>query len=129
MHNTFGRGIPRPKVLCMPVELQHLVAALEENIGSVVLGKRDVVRLCIVALLAEFKDADVRFVSVTVDPSTDTPERLQTYADQFGADPNRWWFLTGPLGETQELGRSLHVTVIGTTHTDQMILLDRRQII
>lgn len=36
----------------MSVELHHLVAALEDNIGGVVLGKRDVVRLCIVALLA-----------------------------------------------------------------------------
>lgn len=36
----------------MSVELHNLVAALEENIGGVVLGKRDVVRMCIVALLA-----------------------------------------------------------------------------
>jgi protein SCO1/2/putative membrane protein len=79
----------------------------------------------IAGLQEEFKNDDVRFVSVTVDPSTDTPERLTTYANQFGADPNRWWFVTAPLGETQELGRALHVTVVGTTHTDEMILLDR----
>ena len=36
----------------MSPELQEIVAALEENMGRVVLGKRDVVRLCIVALLA-----------------------------------------------------------------------------
>lgn len=36
----------------MSPELHQLVASLEENIGSVVLGKRDVVRLCLVALLA-----------------------------------------------------------------------------
>lgn len=36
----------------MSVELRQLVATLEENIGGVVLGKRDVVRLCVVALLA-----------------------------------------------------------------------------
>ncbi len=36
----------------MATQLQDLVAELEANIGQVVLGKADVVRLCIVALLA-----------------------------------------------------------------------------
>ncbi len=36
----------------MATQLQNLVAELEANIGSVVLGKSDVVRLCVVALLA-----------------------------------------------------------------------------
>jgi len=41
-------------------------------------------------------DPQVQLVSFTVDPQTDTPPVLAKYADQFGADPNRWWFLTGP---------------------------------
>jgi len=41
-------------------------------------------------------DPQVRLVSFTVDPQTDTPPVLAKYADQYGADPNRWWFLTGP---------------------------------
>ena len=36
----------------MSAELHALAASLEQNISSVVLGKRDVVRLCVVALLA-----------------------------------------------------------------------------
>src|SRR3990170_7703253 len=36
----------------MATELQNLVAELEANIGRAVLGKAEVVRLCIVALLA-----------------------------------------------------------------------------
>jgi MoxR-like ATPase len=36
----------------MATQLQNLVAELEANIGLVVLGKSDVVRLCVVALLA-----------------------------------------------------------------------------
>jgi protein SCO1/2 len=40
-------------------------------------------------------DPQVQLVSFTVDPETDTPPVLTKYADQFGADPNRWWFLTG----------------------------------
>jgi protein SCO1/2 len=41
-------------------------------------------------------DPQVQLVSFTVDPDTDTPPVLAKYADQYGADPNRWWFLTGP---------------------------------
>ena len=38
---------------------------------------------------------DVRLVSLTVDPDSDTPERLAKFAAQFGANTNRWLFLTG----------------------------------
>jgi protein SCO1/2/putative membrane protein len=41
------------------------------------------------------KDADVRLVTITVDPDYDTPEVLQNYAKAFNADPERWLFLTG----------------------------------
>jgi cytochrome oxidase Cu insertion factor (SCO1/SenC/PrrC family) len=34
-------------------------------------------------------------VSITVDPARDTPKVLARYAARFGADPDRWWFLTG----------------------------------
>ena len=37
----------------MATELQSLVAELETNIGQVVLGKAEVVRMCVVALLAD----------------------------------------------------------------------------
>ncbi|HSB73045.1 MAG TPA: SCO family protein [Candidatus Methylomirabilis sp.] len=40
-------------------------------------------------------EADVRFVSITVDPAQDTPEVLAGYAARFGADRERWLFLTG----------------------------------
>jgi protein SCO1/2/putative membrane protein len=39
--------------------------------------------------------SDVMLVSITVDPETDTPARLREYAAGYGADPNRWLFLTG----------------------------------
>jgi protein SCO1/2 len=41
-------------------------------------------------------DDRVAFVSVTVDPDHDTPEVLKAYADNLGADPKVWHFLTGP---------------------------------
>ncbi len=42
-----------------------------------------------------FEGTDVRLVSITVDPEHDTPGVLADYADRFGADADRWWFLTG----------------------------------
>ena len=39
--------------------------------------------------------ADIRLVSITVDPTRDTPAVLASYARSAGADSNRWMFLTG----------------------------------
>jgi protein SCO1/2 len=47
--------------------------------------------------------APVRFASITVDPDYDTPEVLAAYADGFGADPERWRFLTGSRADILEL--------------------------
>lgn len=46
-------------------------------------------------LQEKLKDTDVRLVTITVDPETDTPEVLRSYAKNYGADPERWLFLTG----------------------------------
>jgi len=44
----------------------------------------------------DFKnDKDLRLVSITVDPTRDTPQVLTQYAKRFSADPARWFFLTG----------------------------------
>ncbi len=48
-------------------------------------------------LQAELGDAlerEVRLVSISLDPATDTPERLKGYAEKFGRRPG-WVFLTG----------------------------------
>ena len=41
----------------------------------------------------------VRLVSITVDPETDTPAKLMEYARRYQADDDRWWFLTGEVGQ------------------------------
>ena len=47
-------------------------------------------------LQAEFSaEPDLRLVSITVDPEQDTPAVLAEYAGRFGADRDRWLFLTG----------------------------------
>lgn len=37
----------------------------------------------------------VRLVMFSLDPERDTPARLREYADEYGADPEQWLFLTG----------------------------------
>lgn len=46
---------------------------------------------------------DVRLVSLTVDPRTDTPPVLAEFGDRFGADTNRWYLLTGDKDALYEL--------------------------
>ena len=43
--------------------------------------------------------ADVRLLSVTLDPAYDTPKVLKPYATGAGADPARWTFLTAEPAE------------------------------
>lgn len=38
---------------------------------------------------------DFRMVCISVDPETDTVEKLRDYASALGADTRNWWFLTG----------------------------------
>ncbi len=53
----------------------------------------------------ELAGTGVQLVSVTVDPRVDDPATLAAYADDLGADPDRWWFLTGDEEATYALIR------------------------
>lgn len=60
-------------------------------------------------------NAPVKLVSLTTDPGHDTPRALAAYAQRFGADSNRWHFLTGPKTELVKLAvNSLKLTVLDT---------------
>lgn len=41
------------------------------------------------------QEPTLKLISFTVDPETDTPTRLKTYAQKFKSIPNKWYFLTG----------------------------------
>lgn len=41
-------------------------------------------------------DPDFRVVCISVDPETDTLERLKEYGKNLDADPARWWFMSHP---------------------------------
>lgn len=77
-------------------------------------------------LQKEMPDADVRYVSITVDPDNDTPERLQEYAERFQADPQRWLFLTGPMSKIKDVAeKSFQVSADKSVHSDRLIVVDR----
>ncbi len=54
----------------------------------------------------ERMDREVRLVSISLDPATDTPERLRAYAYKFERGPG-WLFLTGPKERVQRMLKAL----------------------
>ena len=52
-----------------------------------------------------------RLLSITLDPEFDTPEILQSYAQQQKADSQIWTFATGPAAEIDKLTQSFAVFV------------------
>jgi protein SCO1 len=60
--------------------------------------------------LGERAGRDVSLISVSVDPTTDTPERLKTFAEKFKAGPG-WTFVTGDRHEIDALLKGLGVAV------------------
>lgn len=52
---------------------------------------------------------EVRFVSITVDPETDSPEVLRDYAEALAYDPDGWVFLTGQRDEVAGVARAYGV--------------------
>lgn len=53
---------------------------------------------------------DTRLVSLTIDPRTDTPEVLTRFAEKYGADANRWLFLTGEKAAVFQVIRDIFLS-------------------
>lgn len=72
-------------------------------------------------------DHRVAFVSITVDPATDTPEVLTRYAARYGAEPGRWHFLTGEADAIQRLAKERFLLGYGdepVNHSSRFVLVD-----
>jgi protein SCO1/2/putative membrane protein len=81
---------------------------------------------------------DLRFVTFTVDPEHDDPGELSRYAEHFGADPERWLFLTGQQDEIYRLIRDkFHLTAkqnegserkrgAEVMHDQRLVVVDRQ---
>jgi len=78
----------------------------------------------------------VRFVSFSVDPERDTPERLAEYGVRYYADPERWFFLTGDKAAIYDLAEKRFRLAAGDAdpalrsphtilHSSKFILVDK----
>jgi len=83
-------------------------------------------------------NSNLKILSFTVDPEVDTVEQLKRYADQHGADPNQWFFLTGTREKLYELARKSFFVLkpaeaenqgdVGSDfiHTNNFVLVDKQ---
>lgn len=62
--------------------------------------------------------AQVRFLSISVDPLHDTPERLAQYARDRSADPTRWTFAVGPTEQVYPMLEQGLKFAVGTDRND-----------
>ncbi len=82
-------------------------------------------------------DSTFQFLSISVDPVRDTVNALKHYADRYGANWDRWWFLTGDKREIYQIARNeLHLTAEpgdggadDFIHSDKIVLIDRDRFI
>ncbi len=89
-------------------------------------------------LQKKLSDVSIYFISFSVDPQHDTPEVLSKYASQYGADSEKWFFLTGERKEIWKLvAEGFHLGVDDATpeeiekgaqpilHSDRFVLVDQ----
>jgi len=73
-------------------------------------------------------DDRVRMISVSVDPSRDSPQVLDAYASRYGADTNTWYFLTGPSETIHKLafkGFKVGSVEDSINHSTYFVLVDQ----
>jgi protein SCO1/2 len=77
------------------------------------------------------KIPEVKLVSVSVDPTYDTPEVLAQYANNIQVNPEQWYFLTGSLDKitafTQQGMKQSLVTESGSmpNHSTRFMIVDQ----
>jgi len=83
---------------------------------------------------------DIQLVSLTVDPDTDTPEKLKAAGQKMGADFTKWTFLTGTKDQLKEVIVGGFKTFVGPQeaigddlfdigHGARLVLVDQRGVV
>lgn len=73
-------------------------------------------------------DTNIRFISITVDPQTDSLPILRAYAKDHGVNDNRWVFLRGSIDDIvslSEKGFMLSADRLPGGHSTRFILVDQ----
>ncbi|MFN8367361.1 MAG: SCO family protein [Candidatus Kapaibacterium sp.] len=83
-------------------------------------------------LQQEYSKSNVKFVSISVDPETDTKEVLDDYAKEYNANPYSWFFVRMPLDSVRGLavkGFMVSDPVEPSAHSPRFILVDKKGMI
>ena len=78
------------------------------------------------------KIEEVQFLSITVDPETDDPKMLKTYASINGVNDERWQFLTSDIESIKNLKRDgfmLYADELPQGHAIKFVLIDQSGVI
>ena len=72
---------------------------------------------------------EINFVSISIDPKNDSPEKLKKYIKKFNVDTFNWLFLTGTEKEIHSFARDSFKITSGrddpNLHSTKFILVDR----
>ena len=97
------------------------------------------------ARMAELQDrlkvkdlwAEITLVSFSVDPEFDSPDVLREYGKRFGADPQKWRFVTGMRDEIWNLSKDGFKLAVGENppdqtnqplfHSQRLVIVDRNR--
>jgi len=73
-----------------------------------------------------------QMVSISVDPDTDTPEKLNAFAEKNGVDLSTWNLVRGPIEEVRtlaEVGLKIPLGSDANVHSNRAILIDKQGMI
>ena len=78
---------------------------------------------------------EIQFLSVTIDPNTDSPQVLKAYAENKGCNLNSWALGTGEIEYIDELSKEGFFLAVdrnagyqdGIIHSSQVILVDENR--
>ncbi|MGU9937215.1 SCO family protein [Empedobacter brevis] len=81
----------------------------------------------------EINDPNLGFISVTIDPKRDTPDRLLEYSKQIGVKTPNWHYLTANRKTIEQLSDKFNIyvgkdetTAEGLNHSGKLALVDKQ---
>jgi len=83
---------------------------------------------------AKVKQDNVKYVLISIDPETDTPERLKAFAKENFMDNEQWVFLQGTLDDVREFSNVLSVkykqiSPIDFSHSNIISVFDKKGVL
>jgi protein SCO1 len=95
-------------------------------------GPCPLMTLSMAELQKELAGLPIQFVSISVDPTRDTPAVLKKYAAAMKADEKNWTFATGESEEIFALARGMKIAAVAgddqnpIMHAEKFILVDEK---